>query len=259
MNPVLVIARKEILDGLRDGRSLLATLFYALMGPIVVGLVSLATHASAKPGTGPDPLKSMIAIFTLVSAFVGGMNVAMDSVAGERERKSLLPLLLNPVSRRDIALGKWLAVSFFALLGIAVDVLGFTPLLVSTRVQFPAWPGLIAVALALASLPFLAASIQLWISTTTRLVKEAQTYLSLVVFLPMGVGMFLAFRPSAERAWFSVVPVVGQQLQMEAAINGHPTGMLSPLMAATLTIALSALFLRLTEGRLQQDEIIYGS
>ena len=32
----------------------------------------------------------MMSVFTLVSAFVGGMNVAMDSIAGERERRSLL-------------------------------------------------------------------------------------------------------------------------------------------------------------------------
>jgi len=113
MNQALTIAHKEILDGLRDLRSIVASLFYALMGPAVVGLVSMATRANAKPDSGASVLTGMMAIFTLVAAFVGGMNVAMDTVAGERERRSLLPLLLNPVSRRSVVLGKWLAVSFF--------------------------------------------------------------------------------------------------------------------------------------------------
>src|ERR1039458_3641612 len=51
----------------------------------------------------------MMSVFTLVAAFVGGMNVAMDTVAGERERQSLLPLLMNRVRRREIVVGKWRA------------------------------------------------------------------------------------------------------------------------------------------------------
>jgi ABC-type Na+ efflux pump permease subunit len=52
MNQALTIAHKEILDGLRDLRSIVASLFYALMGPAVVGLVSMATRANAKPDSG---------------------------------------------------------------------------------------------------------------------------------------------------------------------------------------------------------------
>ena len=47
MNQTLTIAHKEIVDGLRDVRSLIAALFYALMGPVVVGFVAIATRAHA--------------------------------------------------------------------------------------------------------------------------------------------------------------------------------------------------------------------
>jgi sodium transport system permease protein len=70
---------------------------YALMGPAVIFMVSMAVRMAV----GKDAvLIGMMSIFTLVAAFVGGMNVAMDTVAGERERQSLLPLLMNPVRRR---------------------------------------------------------------------------------------------------------------------------------------------------------------
>jgi sodium transport system permease protein len=195
MNEALTIAHKEILDGLRDVRSIVASLFYALMGPAIVGLVSMATRASAKPESGASVLTGMMAIFTLVAAFVGGMNVAMDTVAGERERRSLLPLLLNPVSRRSVVLGKWLAVSFFALAGLIVNVLGFLLVLAKAGIHITAFGTYtwLPMAMGAFSLPFLAASIQLLISTLSRGVKEAQTYLSLLVFLPMGIGMFLVW------------------------------------------------------------------
>ena len=259
MNQALTIAQKEIVDGLRDVRSVIAALFYALMGPIVVGLVSLATRA--KPGSGTAFLPGMMVIFTLVSAFVGGMNVAMDTVAGERERHSLLPLLLNPVGRRTVVLGKWLTVSFFALIGLAVTVLGFLPVFVSSGMPTPALGPriLLAIAFGLFSLPLLAASVQLLISTVSRTVKEAQTYLSLIVFLPMGMGMFLVFYPAARKAWSSFLPIMGQQLQLEGLMNRQPVGVFPSAVLGYLTLASAILLLLLTANRLQRDEIIYGN
>ena len=260
MNPALTIARKEIVDGLRDVRSVMASLFYALMGPAVVGLVCMATRASAKPESESAVLTGMMAIFTLVSAFVGGMNIAMDTVAGERERRSLLPLLLNPVSRRNVVLGKWLAVSFFALAGLVVDVLGFLIVFAAAGTHISAGPGrLLPGALGLVSLPFLAASVQLLISTVSRGVKEAQTYLSLIVFLPMGIGMFLVFSPAAKRVWCSFLPLVGQQLQLQALMNGQGSSLFEPIVLGCLTVGLAMVILLAAANRLQRDEIIYGN
>ena len=261
MNPALTIARKEIVDGLRDVRSVMASLFYALIGPAVVGLVAMATRANAEPEAEAAVLTGMMAVFTLVSAFVGGMNVAMDTVAGERERRSLLPLLLNPVSRRNVVLGKWLAVSFFALAGLLVDVMGFAVVFATTGTHLSAWgPGILLPAvLGLLSLPFLAASIQLLISTVSRAVKEAQTYLSLIVFLPMGIGMFLVFSPAGKQAWCNFLPLVGQQLQLEALMKGQGISFLEPIGLGCLTVALAIAILLVAANRLQRDEIIYGN
>ena len=260
MHQSLTIAQKEIVDGVRDVRSVLASLFYALMGPAVVGLVSMATRANTKPESESAVLTGMMAIFTLVSAFVGGMNVAMDTVAGERERRSLLPLLLNPVSRRSVVLGKWLAVSFFALAGLVVDVLGFWAVFATSGIHFTAFGlRILPVALGLFSLSFLAASIQLLISTVCRGVKEAQTYLSLIVFLPMGLGIFLVFSPASRRTWCDFLPLVGQQSQLEALVNGREVAIFEPIVLVGLTVALAILILLVAANQLQRDEIIYGS
>ena len=118
LSPTLVVARKEAIDSLRDTRSVISSLMYALMGPAVIFMVSMAVHVDAV-------LIGMMSVFTLVAAFVGGMNVAMDTVAGERERRSLLPLLMNPVRRREIVLGKWLAVGLFSFAGLILNLAGF--------------------------------------------------------------------------------------------------------------------------------------
>jgi ABC-type Na+ efflux pump permease subunit len=98
LTPIPVVARKEAVDSLRDTRSVISSLMYALMGPAVVFTASMV-RADAVP-------IGMMSAFTLMAAFVDGMNVAMDMAAGERERQSPLPLPMNPVRRRDIVLGK---------------------------------------------------------------------------------------------------------------------------------------------------------
>lgn len=259
MNHVFTIAHKEIVDGARDFRSLLASFLYVIMGPMVVGLVSLTVGATSTSGTAV--LTSMMAVFTLVSAFVGGMNVAMDTVAGERERRSLLPLLLTAVPREEIMLGKWLAVSFFALAGLLINLLGFSVVLVLTEMHLPAFsmPRVVLIAFGLFSLPLLAAAMQLLISTASHAVKEAQTYLSLVVFAPMGVGMLMVFSPLAKHAWLAYLPIVGQQLQLEAWFNGQASGLWQPLALGYLTLASTFLALMAATNRLRRDEILYGN
>ena len=256
MNHVLTIARKEIVDGMRDVRSLVASLFYALMGPAVVGLVSLAVGSK---GSGSAVLTSMMAVFTLVSAFVGGMNVAMDTVAGERERKSLLPLLLNAVPRGRIVIGKWLAVSFFAVAGLIINLAGFAFVLASSGIHVAGVRALLFAAWNVLSLALLAASIQLLISTASHAIKEAQTYLSLVVFAPMAIGMFMIFSPFARHEWLGYLPIVGQQMYLQDLMSGHAIGLLPSIMIGYLTLALAILLLVVSTNRLHRDEILYGN
>jgi sodium transport system permease protein len=254
LNSALIIASKEIADSLRDVRSVISSLMYALMGPLVVGLVSLANHSQTQV------LLAMMSVFTLVSAFVGGMNVAMDTIAGERERRSLLPLLLNPVRRVDVAAGKWLAVAFFSVAGLAINVLGSAIVCLNAGIHIDTWPGLgVLTIVATFPLPLLAAALQLLISTACRSTKEAQTYLSMIVFLPMGIGMFLVFFPAAARDWCGVLPLLGQQIQLQRIAAGRSVGPLRPIALGLLTAGLAQLVLFAAARRLQRDEIVLGN
>jgi sodium transport system permease protein len=248
LSHAVIVARKEIRDHLRDTRSLVSSAFYALMGPLVVGMVSIAVRGEKSSAV----LLSMASVFALVATFVGGMNVAMDSIAGERERRSLLPLLMNPILRREVVLGKWLAISCFALAGVALNLLGFA---IVVRLSFAL---LIAVALALIPLALFAAAVELLISTWCRNIKEAHTSLSLVVFLPMGIGMFLVFFPHMATRW-QWLPVAGQQLLIDLLTKGAPVSLLSALALSLITAASAAALLLAAAKLLHRDEFVYGS
>jgi sodium transport system permease protein len=248
----LIVARKEIRDHLRDTRSLVSSMFYALMGPLVVGMVSIAVHGAAHGEKSSAVLVSMMSIFALVATFVGGMNVAMDAIAGERERRSLLPLLMNPLLRRDVIIGKWLAISLFAVAGVVINLSGF-----AIVVAFP-FHLLITVTLALIPLVLFAAAVELLISTWSRNIKEAHTYLSLVIFLPMGIGMFLVFFPHMASAWLWL-PVAGQQLLIDLLTKGAPVSLVSSLALSLITAAAAVLILLAAAKLLHRDEFVYGS
>ena len=238
----LVIARKEIVDHLRETRSVWASIMHLLMGPVVIALVMFALKGKAS-----IVVASMANIFLLVSAFTGGMNVAMDILAGERERRSLLPLLLNPVSRTSVIMGKWLATSMFAACGVILTYAAFA------TVGVPLAPSYL-IALTLLPLAALAAAIQLTISTFCRTVKEAQTYLSLLIFLPMGVAMSVVFLAPHPPAWLLCIPIIGQQAMLTAAPH-------LPVVTPTLIVATiwcTALALQYSKSLLNRDEIVYG-
>ena len=244
LSHALIVAGKEIRDHLRDTRSLVSSAFYALMGPLVVGMVSIATRGEKSSAV----LLSMMSVFALVATFVGGMNVAMDAIAGESERRSLLPLLMNPILRRDVLLGKWLAISLFAVAGVLINLSGFAIVVAFSLSQ------LIAVTLALIPLVLFAAAVELLISTWCRNIKEAHTYLSLVVFLPMVVGMFLVFFPHMASTWLWL-PVAGQQLLIDLLTKG---ALVSSLALSLITAASAAIVLLATAKLLHRDEFVYG-
>jgi sodium transport system permease protein len=244
LSQILTIAWKEVIDSWRDRRGLLSAALYSLMGPGVVGMVSLGVHDSRAV------VVAMMSIFTVLSAFVGGMNVAMDCVAGERERRSLVPLLMHPVSRLDVLMGKWLAVAAFSAGGLGLNVLGFT--LVLHRAP-PA-----ALALCLLPLALLAAAVEVWVSTMCRGVKEAHTYLSMLVFLPMGLGMFMVFSPVAGRGWWKLLPVAGQQLQLASCMVGGEPDLLRIVLLGFGTLGLAGVALVAAAERLERDDVVYG-
>jgi sodium transport system permease protein len=244
LTQILTVAAREFIDAWRDRRAVFSAALYSLMGPGVVSMVSLAVH------DGQQVLAAMMSVFTLVSAFAGGMNVAMDSIAGERERRSLVPLLMHPVTRFRLLLGKWLAVSAFSAAGLALNLLGFALL-------FHRMPPA-AIAACLLPLSLLAAAMELWISTLCRNVKEAHTYLSMLVFLPMGIGMFMVFSPVASHGWWRFLPLAGQQWQLDAGLRGAPLDALAMLLLSIGTTILAGLVLLAAASRLEQDDVVYG-
>ena len=228
-----------------------------LATPVLAADVDLATPASRAAMAA-----AMLPIFLLVAAFVAGMNLAIDTTAGERERGSLRPLLLCPVPTRAVAIGKGLAAAAFGGLGVVlaltvtVVVLGAAPgagarLAVGVRDL----PVLLAILVPVA--PF-AGALQMLVAILCRSYKEAQTYLSLLLLLPMVPGFAVALYGVELSARTSLVPILGQQMLLERAIRGDTVESWAIAAAGVIAVGASVLCLQLCGRLLQTERIVCG-
>jgi sodium transport system permease protein len=207
---------------------------------------------------------SFIPLFVVLAAFMGGMQIAMDSTAGERERGSLEPLLVNPVPRSVFVGGKWLAASVGSVLsvllttGLSLAMLDFIPLQelgIRFRLGREHVSGIVAAALPIC---FLAPAIQAYASTFARSFKEAQSYLGMLIMLPMIPGVLSTLYPLGDKPWLHPVPVIGQQVLLTAVLGGRPVSTMSYVVAAATTIGLSLMLVRMTTRLFERERIIFS-
>lgn len=209
-------------------------------------------------------LLNVVPLFLMLAALVGGMNVAIDTTAGERERGSLEALLLNPVPRRSLVLGKWLATSLASLAVATVTLLGFMitvrflPLEeLGMKVLLGPYEALL-MWLAVAPLALFGSGLQMLIATFARSFKEAQTYLNLLNLLPMAPSMFLMFEPTRSEAWMLPLPAMAQVAAVVDVMRGEaiPAWHLAVILVTSL--AYTALCLAGLIRLLDEEKIIFG-
>jgi sodium transport system permease protein len=186
------------------------------VSPEVAAPVELEEIDLATPEKLAANLLNMVPLFLMLAALVGGMNVAIDTTAGERERGSLEPLLLNPVRRLSLVVGKWLAtvaastlVALATLLAFMLTV-HFLPLEeLGMKMLFGPYQALVMFA-AVWPLAWFGSGLQMLIATFARSFKEAQTYLNLLNLLPMAPSMFLMLKPAQSEWWMLPLPTMAQ-------------------------------------------------
>ena len=88
------------------------------VNPVVVSALKVDQLEVSSSQQRAATIFSFIPMFLILATFSAGMQIATDSTAGERERGSLEPLLLNPVARWQLLAGKWLAAATSAMGGM---------------------------------------------------------------------------------------------------------------------------------------------
>src|SRR3569623_1283408 len=95
------------------------------LSPTVLRGVTVADRDQSTPQSRSGNLFAMLPYFFILGGFIGGMALAIDTTAGERERQSLEPLLANPVPRWQLLAGKLGATTAFAIATVLLSIVAF--------------------------------------------------------------------------------------------------------------------------------------
>lgn len=205
-----------------SGRLLLRGIGEAVANPIAIEVRDLST-----PQSSGALVLFLIAYYGLFAAVMGGMAAAVDTIAGERERTSLEPLLTTSVRPLELAAGKLASVVVLNACTVTLTltgfylILGFAPL---PAVGIPFLFGLselVKFFLVLAPLIILMPTVFLYLGARARSYKEAQSNVALLFFVASLAPIVQMFLQKKEPAWLSWVPVSGQYGLLSRVLRGE--------------------------------------
>ena len=234
------------------------------VSPMLLRAVMVEDHDVSTAQSKGAMVMTFLPYVLIIGLFLGSMYLAIDTMAGEKERNSLEPLLLNPIKRSNLLIGKLIATITFGIITMFATIAAF-------KVAMPFMPladlgmtvdfGLKNVSilvLVLAPLTVMAASLQTIVATYSKSFKEAQTYVNLLMFIPMIPSMALIFMPVKEKLWMMATPVLSQNLIINQIMRGETVSTIS-IIAAIVGSLFVGLVLALIAIKLYKRESLLFS
>ena len=224
-----------------------AVLRLAMRGvsPGLLQVVQVQEQDMAGPQARAAQFTRLLPFFVLMAVLYGALHAALDTTAGERERGSLEPLLMAPLPRSAIVLGKWGAVAVMGMLVAVVSCFSFLPgqwLLrsdtLSALFQFGLREAVLFLALLL-PLAALLSAVLMAVAIRCKSFKEAQASTTVVVLGVSLLPMVTTFNPGGEQAWHLWLPALAQITLMQRVLEGEALGAVDLLLPLAVALVLS--------------------
>lgn len=234
------------------------------INPTVASAVTIESKDFSTRTARAGRIFGALQMLMLMAAFFGGAGVAIDTTAGERERNSLEPLLVHPLSSLQLVAGKWATVVCFGmtatLLSVistaaAMEVFSLESLGVDPQVTLGMQGSLFVMLIPLA---FFASSAQMLVSLFGKTFKEAQTYLGLLNLLPMMSVILTMFRDLKTELWMYLVPIFGQQQLMTSVLRGEGMEAVGLVLSMAVTTGVALAIFILLARLLRSERVVYG-
>ena len=231
------------------------------VNPQLIRAIEVNISDIASPQARNAQILTMMPYLIILFIMAGGMYLAIDTTAGEREKGSLEPLLTQPVSRPYILLAKLGATIVFSALTLLMVLIGlaiaikYMPIdMISLSIDAAA---VIKTFIACLPFVFVGCALMVLLASFTKSYKEAQSYLGMVMLIPSLPLIMLAFlspEPSADNMW---IPSLSQGLIIIETFKGEaiPLNLILLSMAASTVFAGFLAFLAI---KLYQRERILG-
>lgn len=235
----------------------------AILKPVSVEKVDTA----AKRENLGEKFGALIAYILIPLCLLGASYPAIDMGAGEKERGTLETLLICPVSRSAIVLGKFLTVLSTGLAGALITVASFGIwgavigsfagfAVVQEAMGAISAPELLLIFLMIVPTSAIFASLLLAISIYAKTFKEAQNYMSpltILMFVPLAAAMMPGVELTTSTA---LIPVMNVALAIKELIKGTADGGMIALIFGA-TVALAAALIAFCVHWFQQEKVLF--
>jgi sodium transport system permease protein len=225
--------------------------------PFEVRQVDVAT-----PSSRAVALLGTLTYFLLFSLLMGGLYLAIDVTAGERERGSLESLLCLPVSRAALVLGKIGATAVFMLASLCITL---TVLVISMQFlplyklgMSTDFGPLIALKIAAIMLPMtlLGASLFFVVGSFTRSYREAQTWIGVVLAIPTMPILFASIANVRASTSLMTIPSLSQHLLATNLLRGDVVNPVHVLVSVTTTLVLGLILLWVATRLYRREKLL---
>jgi sodium transport system permease protein len=229
--------------------------------------------ASRPQEAASGQLAFLVPMFLLQFILAGGMATAIDSTAGEKERGTLEVLLVSPVRRSEVVVGKLLATATTALTSAGFGLIGLllsgpisrllTPPGAKTAAaglggQLSVTPVSVLVLILMAlSAALLLSALLIAVSIFARSYKEAQTYVTPISLLIVFPAVGLQFADFIGRgAGLYSIPVVNAMVVILDVVKGTVNLPFAGL-ALVVNLVITALLVRLAVRSFGREAVIF--
>jgi len=229
--------------------------------PLVTRPVAVVERDQSSAAARAGQIMAFLPYVLMIGAFIGGMYLAIDTTAGERERRSLEPLLATPNSASSIMLGKLSATTSFALASLVLTLIAFAllvPRLPLDKLGFQLDFGLVTalkVLLLCAPVVLFASALQTLVAAYAKSFREAQSYLQLILFVPMIPSIAVMIVPLKTELWMMATPLLAQNLAINKLVRGEAVPTLHFALAIGVMLVLALVITAITAQVYKREQL----
>ncbi|MCC8363076.1 ABC transporter permease [Lysobacter sp. A6] len=195
------------------------------MNPSVGAPLAVAHKDLSTPEARRGMVMAFLPYLLILSAFIGGAYLIIDTTAGERERQSLEPLLATPAHRGAVVTGKIAAACAVGATSLLLTLIAFKIGAAFSpgigRNMDVSLPAVGKMLLILLPMLFIGTSLLTFIAAGAKSVKEAQSYMSVLMLLPMIPTIALMVSPVKNQLWMFTVPFLAQNQMLLKVVRGE--------------------------------------
>ena len=208
----------------------------------------------------------MMPLLLMMFLYSGCAAVAPESIAGEKERGTIATMLITPIRRSDVALGKILALALISMISAASSTVGAVlalPKMMGGMTEgvsadiYSIQDYLLLAAVIFSTVLVLVAVISI-LSAFAKTIKEAQTYVMPVMLVVMGLGIVGMFGGGASQELASYCIPLYNSVQCMMGVFSFTSLPLGGAVTVGVNAAVTLLGVAVLAGMFNSEKIIFA-